>query len=367
MGKYERYKNRFEMFLSSEKGRRILTICYSLGASVVIIGALFKIVHLPNANLILTIAMVFEAGVFAISAFERPSSDYQWEDVFPVLKSKNPLDRPDFVTGVGMNGDTMVDGTAGGTVVIGDLSGAYPGGSGGEQMGGGVYGKGGMAIQAPPPTPQELVDTSMAAMGLDISEQDAELLAESIKKLNSAAEQIAKMADLTEVTQSYIDKISAVSQNLDKFSEITGSLGEVSDSLINSCNVISGKTESGAEEAPKSYVANMSKLNDNLSGLNNFFETQMTGVRTQMDTIFHINAGLSRIRDLYDSSVVDSAAFRNENERMAQLLSQLNLVYSRLLQAMTVNGQAGGYPPPSNGYQQPPYQGGYPPQAGGYR
>ena len=197
-------------------------------------------------------------------------------------------------------------------------------------------------------------------MGLNISEKDAEMLAESIKKLNSAAEQIAKMADLSEATQSYIDRISVVSHNLEKFSEITGSLGEVSDTLINSCNVISGKTEDGVEDKSKSYVENMYKLNDNLSGLNNFYETQLTGVRAQMDTILHINAGLNRIRDLYDSSIVDSASFRNENERMAQLLSQLNQVYSRLLQAMTVNIQSGGYPPPpATGYQQPSYQNRY--------
>jgi gliding motility-associated protein GldL len=202
-----------------------------------------------------------------------------------------------------------------------------------------------------------MVNTGMAAMGLNLSEKDTEVLAESIKKLNSAAEQIAKMADLTEATKSYIDQISVVSHNLEKFSEITGSLGEVSDSLINSCKSISGKSEEGGDQTPVSYVENMNKLNENLSGLNQFYETQLTGIRSQMDTIVHINAGLNRIRDLYDSSIVDSATFRNENERMAQLLAQLNQVYSRMLQAMTVN--AGGYPPPQPGYPQPPYQGGY--------
>ena len=45
MGKYRRYKNIIEMFLSSEKGKRVLNFCYSWGASVVIIGALFKLLH----------------------------------------------------------------------------------------------------------------------------------------------------------------------------------------------------------------------------------------------------------------------------------------------------------------------------------
>ncbi|MDR0743671.1 MAG: gliding motility protein GldL, partial [Tannerella sp.] len=96
MGKSKRYLNRLEMYLSSQKGKRVLGFCYSIGAAVVIIGALFKILHLPSANLVLTVAMITEALVFVISGFERPNSEYHWEEVFPVLSSKNPLDRPDF-------------------------------------------------------------------------------------------------------------------------------------------------------------------------------------------------------------------------------------------------------------------------------
>ncbi|MDR1115504.1 MAG: gliding motility protein GldL [Tannerella sp.] len=419
MGKYKRYKNRLEMFLSSERGRRVLNFLYSWGAAIVIIGALFKLLHIPYANQILFAAMITEACVFIISGFERPVSDYSWEEVFPVLKSKNPLDRPDFASGdnisehiigggtayigdgmanigggavniggggavnigggdaanIGGGGAVSIGGGAanigGGTVVIGDLSGVRTGtgtgaGTGSDDDGNVVISPAGGGVRQEPRSPQEMVNIGMGAMGLNISEQDSEVLAESIKKLNSAAEQISKMADLTEVTQTYIEQISSVSQNLEKFSEITGSLGEVSDTLIHSCKIISGSTEEGADEKPVSYVEHISKLNDNISGLNRFYETQLSGLHEQMDTIQHINAGLNRIRSMYDSSIVDSAAFRNENERMAQLLSQLNQVYSRLLQAMTVNMQAGIYsPPPVAG--QPSYQGGYPPQGGGYR
>ena len=96
MGKYRIYKNRIEMYLASERGRRVLNYTYSWGASIVILGAMFKILHLPYANQILMIAMTVESIVFFVSAFEHPFSEYHWEDVFPVLKSKNPMDRPDF-------------------------------------------------------------------------------------------------------------------------------------------------------------------------------------------------------------------------------------------------------------------------------
>ena len=89
MGKYRRYKNRLEMFLSSERGKRVLNFLYSWGASIVILGALFKLLHIPYANQILFVAMITESIVFFISAFEHPNKEYHWEDVFPVLKSKN--------------------------------------------------------------------------------------------------------------------------------------------------------------------------------------------------------------------------------------------------------------------------------------
>ena len=357
MGKYKRYKNRFEMFLSSESGRRLLNISYSVGAAVVVLGTMFKIIHLPFANIVLGISLIFESLVFFISAFERPGNEYNWEEVFPVLKSKNPLDRPDFATeGSGVNYGNGIN-LGGGMINVGGVGSDMDGMN--SQEGGVFIGGASGSGSSGQRTPQSIVNAGMATMGLDISEQDSELLAESIKKLNSAAEQISKMADLTDATQTYIDQISTVSHNLEKFSEITGSLGEVSDSIINSCKLISGSSEEGTEDMPKSYVEQMYNLNNNISGLNQFYETQLSGLRSQMDTITHINAGLNRIRDMYDSSLVDSAAFRNENERMAQLLGQLNQVYGRLLQAMTVNMQGGVYAPPVQpGYQQPPFQGG---------
>jgi hypothetical protein len=359
------------MFLSSERGKRVLNFCYSWGASIVVIGAMFKIVHLPYANEILCIALITEAVVFYISAFERPNSDYNWEEVFPVLKSKNPLDRPDFEHHEG-SGAVIIGGGAegGGTTVVGNFGGGGTAVAGGGTVGGGGVYAGGGIVGGPvypgggapaAPTPQESADFGLAAMGLNVTEEDRNNLADSIRKLSEAAEQIASMADLSDVTKTYIEQISSVSQNLERFNEVTHSLSDVSDTLVNSCKAISGVTpEEDPERHSLGYVQQMEQLNQHLSGLNQFYEMQLSGLRTQMDTIHHINAGLNRIRDMYDSSMIDSAAFRNENERMAQLLTQLNQVYSRMLQAMTVNmpyGAGSAYPP-----QQPPYQGGAYPQ-----
>ena len=62
---------------------------YGLGAAVVIIGALFKITHLEfgfvTGNLMLTIGLIVEAGIFALSAFEPVDEDLDWTLVYPEL------------------------------------------------------------------------------------------------------------------------------------------------------------------------------------------------------------------------------------------------------------------------------------------
>ena len=63
------------MFLSSERGKRVLNFLYSWGASIVILGALFKLLHIPYANQILFVAMITESIVFFISAFEHPNKE----------------------------------------------------------------------------------------------------------------------------------------------------------------------------------------------------------------------------------------------------------------------------------------------------
>ena len=334
MGKYRRYKNRVEMYLASEKGKRVLNFCYSWGASIVIIGALFKLLHLPYGNQILFIAMTVEALVFFISAFERPNKEYHWEEVFPVLKSKNPLDRPDFanstIAGMMNAADNITDDEAGSGLNIS---------IGGKPASG------------------------LGNLGLDVSEEDTKNLSDSIKKLSGAAEQISKMAELTEATQKYLEQLSGMSEHMERFSQVTSSLTNVSDTLLNSYKSITDNSD-GINQNSRGYVQQMEMLNRNISGLNTIYEIQLKSISSQIESIEHINSGLSRIREMYDGSVVDSSVFRNETEKMTRQLAELNQVYSRLLQAMTVNM---GYQQPAQPQQQPQQPMYQQPQQPGYQ
>jgi gliding motility-associated protein GldL len=73
--------------------KKTMNFSYGMGAAVVIIGALFKITHLEfgiiTGNLMLTIGLVVEAAIFALSAFEPVEDEYKWENVYPQLIDKN--------------------------------------------------------------------------------------------------------------------------------------------------------------------------------------------------------------------------------------------------------------------------------------
>lgn len=342
------------MFLASDRGKRALNIVYSWGASIVIIGALFKILHLPYANQILFIAMMVESFVFFVSGFDHPFSEYHWEDVFPVLKSKNPMDRPDFAKGTGIPGMSTDDGNGNNDNkdvvgnVISQLNGGGSGGGGGAAVGGVAVGGNGGNVSGG--------GSLNIAGNLDVTEEDTKNLSDSIKKLSEAAEQISKMSELTEATQQYLQQISGMSESMSKFSQVTESLTDVSDTLLNSYKSITDNSD-GINQNSRGYVQQMELLNRNISGLNTIYEIQLKGVSSQIDAIDHINAGLQRIREMYDGSVSDSSVFRNETEKMTRQLSELNNVYTRLLQAMTVNmniQNVAQQTPPN--YQQPNYQ-----------
>lgn len=144
MTNLKRYKNRIEIFLSGDSGQRFFNFAYSIGAAIVILGALFKILHLPGGNLLLSVGMGTEVLMFILTAFDRPPRAYAWEEVFPVLESHDPADRPapgasGGVSGVVIAGngdgscvgngdgvafsptDAAVGAPTGGTVVVGSV------------------------------------------------------------------------------------------------------------------------------------------------------------------------------------------------------------------------------------------------------
>ena len=79
----------------SKSTKKIFNMAYGLGAAIVILGALFKILHWKFGNEMLMVGMIVEAIVFAISAFEPVEDDLDWSQVYPELSGGKAKDKGD--------------------------------------------------------------------------------------------------------------------------------------------------------------------------------------------------------------------------------------------------------------------------------
>lgn len=304
--KYRRYKNFVEKYLDSNTGKRFFNIVYSVGAAIVILGALFKILHLPFGNQMLMIGMITEAIVFLLSAFESPGKDYKWEEVYPIL-----AENENFVPKAEREAVKPI-------------------------------------VQAQSNTQRVYTSPS----GINI--QSGNTTSHTVSSGTTISGGVMNSADVVGASEGYVNQLTQMSENMEKFAKVTESLGNISDSLLKSFQTIIDNSE-GIGNNTQGYVTQIETLNRNIAGLNTIYEIQLKGVSGQINTIEHINAGLDRIKKLYDGSMADSAVFKNETEKMAQQLAELNRVYARLLQAMTSNmNMGGGFNPPAGNMPQQP-------------
>lgn len=307
MGKYKKYKNKIEKFLSSDRGQRFFNFAYSIGAAVVIWGALFKILHLPGGNFLLSLGMGTEVLMFILSAFDKPASSYHWEDVFPVLASRDPEERPDF----GKGGGATIIGGKGGTIVVDGTSGTTL-------------------------SPDEARQAVGLPDAINLSEADTQSLSDSIQKMSAAADQLSRMAELTDATQQYLSQLAAISSQMEQLRAATESLTQVSNTLLGSYQSITSHSD-GLSEQSSGYVEQMEALNRNISGLNTIYEIQLKSISSQLDNIDRVNNGIKNISRMYESAMGDSDRYCKESEKMTQYIQQLNSVYEKMITAMTIN------------------------------
>lgn len=71
--------------VNGKRFKNFMAKLYGLGAAVVILGAMFKILHLDGADFMLVVGLTTEAVIFAFSAFEKPHAEYDWTLVYPEL------------------------------------------------------------------------------------------------------------------------------------------------------------------------------------------------------------------------------------------------------------------------------------------
>ena len=284
---------RLQHWMDSVPGQTFMNYAYSWGAAVVILGTLFKLTHIPGANLMLFIGMGTEVFVFFVSGFDRPfnSQNTELADEFIDLEDLEAMkDAAHAVAEAGAatnaGGGTVVIGggaPAGGTVVIGGGQAAAngPAVEGGTTIvGGGVIGGGGAGISEE--AAANLAAAAQAAAGAAALGQDAQGL------LTNA--QAANAPEVEDAIEAYVDQLQQLTEVLGKVREQAGRMTQDSEEMVN--------------------------LNRTLTGINTIYEMQLKSVSQQVGTIDQIN---------------------DQTRKMAKQIEELNAVYARMIEALTVN------------------------------
>ncbi len=275
---------RLQKWLDSVPGQTFLNYAYSWGASIVILGTLFKLTHLPGANIMLYIGMGTEVIVFFISAFDRPFD-----------KTADGKDLPTHAFGE----EESEEGAAGAVGQPAQAAGAGPV----------VYGGGGTVILGSPSDAVAAASVDGAAAAEGATEgavasgaqgpQGASVavplggmaFVQPQPQVTPEMEEAAK--EMEEATANYIDELRNLTEMLAKVSEQSQRLTRDSEEMEN--------------------------LNRTLTGICKVYEMQLKGASAQIGTIDQIN---------------------EQSRRMAEQIAELNAIYSRMIEAMTVNMKA---------------------------
>ena len=285
MTKYSKFNiiYRLQKWLDSVPGQTFMNYAYSWGASIVILGTLFKLTHLPGANFMLFLGMGTEVVVFFIAAFDRPFD-----------KTADGMELPTHVGGeVVTVGST--DGEAAAAALqnselaeTGGEAAAYSGGGGGTIIGGGggtvIIGGGGVVGGGamPQAAEQATVDTeAIAAVATSVTTVAGGQAVSPVPEVNP---------ELEEATANYVDRLKELTEMLSKVSE--------------QCERLTRDSEE------------MENLNRTLTGICKIYEMQLKGASQQIGTIDEIN---------------------EQTRKMADQIAELNKIYARMIEAMTVN------------------------------
>lgn len=257
---------KIQKWMDTMAGQTFMQYAYSWGAAIVILGTLFKLTHLPGANLMLFIGMGTEVLVFVLSGFERVTE-----------KAEEPA-------GAGAQVQPLQQGT----VVIG---GAVPVAGGSAVVGG---------------APMANVAPEALAHGAALSAAAANLASagQAAAEAQLALSQLKSGGMSVDPNQIKATDPAAIEEAVKNYAEELTELTEV----LSRVKAQAARMSTDSEE--------MENLNRTLTGIATVYELQLRNISKQVSTIEQID---------------------EQTRKMAEQIEELNKVYARMIQALTVN------------------------------
>ena len=268
-------------FFASRKYKLFVKYLSGFGASVVIVGALFKIMHWPFAGPMLVVGLSTEALIFIFSAFEPIHEDPNWELVYPELA-------------LGHSDDLDHD--------------ALPAAKGGRNVGGS-----GVTDQLDKLLEEAKIDSELIGR-----------LGDGMRRLGDNAAQLTSVTTAAAATDSYVNSLQAASQKV----------SSLSDAYERASVSISGLTSTTQEG--ESFGEQMQKVSKNLAALNNVYELQLKGSTQHLEATEKFQSQVTDMLQNLSASVEDTRLYKENMALLSKNLTDLNTVYGNMLKAMTI-------------------------------
>jgi gliding motility-associated protein GldL len=311
----------------TKRWKTFMGYVYGWGASVVMLGALFKLQHWEYSGLFLTIGLVTEAFIFFLSAFEPPLDMPDWGKVYPELREEYEM----------MDLDELNQGKKGANQLFSS-----------SELTPELLDKVGKSLNELSSTARGISDISSATLATDMY----------VKNLGSASESMSSLAQINQrandninnSVDKLIESYSVASQQLSEAGkgtleriqkggeEFTARLTETSKKIAESIdgNALSFATEMrNIGDGTKQYSNNLDKLNKNILALNENFESQLQGTKSQFEASRKFNEDLSNMNEILSSSVSELEKYKENAEKLNKNLEALNTIYGNMLGAMS--------------------------------
>ncbi len=262
-------------FFETKRWKTIMNFIYGIGAAVVIVGALFKILHWPGANGMLMVGLFTEAGIFIISAFEPVHMDPDWSLVYPELAGMES-DRPKALS---KSSDGSVS----------------------QQL-------------------DALLESNNIGSDLIFS------LGTGLKSLSTNVSEMSQLTNATVATNEYTSNVQKASKTM---AEISDSSTSVNSSLNNFngglTNILTNLSET--EGATIEYASNVQKASKTMAEISD----SSTSVNSSLN---NFSGGLNNILSNLSETEGTTLSFKEEMSKLNRNLTSLNSIYGGMLSAM---------------------------------
>ena len=301
---------RLQKWMDTVAGQTFLNYAYSWGASIVILGALFKLTHLPGANIMLFIGMGTEVFVFFISAFDRPFDKTAEGRIMPTHLTEEYLETGKVTYS---NGEEIA---AGANIAEAALEAEAPSMASQPQP----KPKPSAAAAQPKPSSAATVQQQVSNA---VQPQVAAVQPQSVAGETSASgtsQQTPAAASMSQSVPQFVPQMSK--EEAEAMNEAQGNYVEELKTLVETLKKVNEQSTRLTRDSEE-----MENLNRTLTGISKIYEMQLKGASKQIGTIDEINA---------------------QTMKMAEQIDQLNHIYARMIEAMTVNMRAAAPKAPMN-------------------